>query len=190
MQVTNLDRAPARVEVAAGAARLCSARRSSILLLAAAVILLNAFGNLSLTWGLQQLSERLATNPAGYASAMLHPFVALGVAMLILWLLTRMALMSWADLSFVLPVTSLGYILAAVLGRIFLAENVSGQHWLGILLIFAGAALVGSSRHLKSAEATGPRRQTRGRTSADLGAGRESVVREFLKSARPEGEVR
>ena len=38
-------------------------------------------------------------------------FVAGGIGLLILWLLTRMALISWADLSFVLPVTSIGYVL-------------------------------------------------------------------------------
>ena len=57
-----------------------------------------------------------------------------------------MALLSWADLSFVLPLTSLGYVLAAVLGRVFLNEAVTPGHWLGTLLIFAGTLLVGSTQ--------------------------------------------
>ena len=76
---------------------------------------------------------------------MLNPFVALGIVLLILWVLTRMALLSWADLSFVLPLTGVGYILAALLGRVFLNESVSGAHWLGAFLIFAGTAVVGST---------------------------------------------
>ena len=51
--------------------------------------------------------------------------VLLGVSLLILWLLSRMALMSWADLSFVLPITSIGYVLSALVGKFFLAENIS-----------------------------------------------------------------
>ena len=43
---------------------------------------------------------------------MLNPFVAMGIAALILALLTRMALLSLADLSFVLPVTAIGYVIA------------------------------------------------------------------------------
>jgi uncharacterized membrane protein len=74
---------------------------------------------------------------------MINPFIAVGIALLVLWLLTRMTLMSWADLSFVLPVTSTGYLLAAFLGRIFLHETVSGERWLGTILIFIGAMLVG-----------------------------------------------
>jgi uncharacterized membrane protein len=64
---------------------------------------------------------------------------------MILALLTRMALLSLADLSFVLPVTAVGYILAALLGKVFLHELVTPQRWLGTVLIFAGAMLVGST---------------------------------------------
>ena len=43
---------------------------------------------------------------------MLHPGIAAGVAMLILALLVRLALLSLADLSFILPMTAIGYVLA------------------------------------------------------------------------------
>lgn len=76
---------------------------------------------------------------------MLNPYVALGIVLLILWLLTRMALLSWADLSFVLPLTGVGYVLAAVFGKLFLNESITSFHWLGTLLIFAGTAMVGST---------------------------------------------
>jgi uncharacterized membrane protein len=106
---------------------------------------LKSVGNSSMAWGMKQVSERISMNPAIYLHAMLNPFVALGIAALILALLTRMALFSVADLSFVLPVTALGYVIAVYLGKVFLHETVSRQRWLGALLIFAGAALVGST---------------------------------------------
>jgi uncharacterized membrane protein len=117
----------------------------------ATVILLNVFGNLTLTWGLRHVAQRLGANPVDYVHAMLNPFVAAGIAMLILWLLTRMALMSWADLSFVLPVTAVGYVLNEALAHAVLHEAVSFQRWLGTLLIFAGALLVGSTSRERAA---------------------------------------
>ncbi len=106
---------------------------------------LKAVGNSAMAWGMKEVPERMSMNPALYLRAMLDPFVALGVAALILALLTRMALLSLADLSFVLPVTAVGYVIAVFLGKVFLHEAVSAQRWLGTLLIFAGAALVGST---------------------------------------------
>jgi uncharacterized membrane protein len=114
-------------------------------LLVAAVIVLNATGNLSLAWGMRHISLVLSWNPVDYVRAMLNPYVALGIGLLIMWLLTRMALLSWADLSFILPMTGLGYILAAVLGVWFLGETVSRARWTGVCLIFVGTAFVGAT---------------------------------------------
>ena len=121
-------------------------RKARTLLLVVLVIFFNALGNLSLAWGMKHVSEALGINPLSYLRAMLHPAVASGILLLILWLLTRMALLSWADLSFVLPLTSLGYVLAAVLGKMFLNEAVTPRHWIGTGLIFAGTLLVGSTQ--------------------------------------------
>ncbi len=110
-----------------------------------AVVLFNAVGNLSLAWGMRHVPEVMALNPLGYIRAMLNPYVAFGIGLLVCWLLSRMTLLSWADLSFVLPLTGLGYILAAVFGKFFLRESVTPAHWLGTILIFAGTALVGST---------------------------------------------
>ena len=110
-----------------------------------AVVIANAFGNLSLAWGMRHAEETVGLDPAAYIRVMMNPGVALGIVLLILWLLLRMTLLSWADLSFVLPLTSLGYVLAAVLGVGFLSETVTPVHWLGTLLIFAGTLLVGTT---------------------------------------------
>lgn len=110
-------------------------------------IALKAVGNLSLAWGMKHFPVAMSASPLPYLRAMLNPFVALGVAALVLALLTRMALLSLADLSFVLPVTAVGYIIATFLGKTFLHENVTPARWTGTVLIVAGAALVGSGAH-------------------------------------------
>src|ERR1700689_3957827 len=107
-------------------------------------IALKAVGNLSLAWGMKHWPAAGA-NPLSYIRAMLDPFVAVGVISLIVALLVRMVLLSLADLSFVLPVTAVGYVIAAFLGKVVLNEVVTGRRWAGTILIFIGAALVGST---------------------------------------------
>ncbi len=77
--------------------------------------------------------------------AMLNPLVAWASRALILALLTRMALLSLADLSFVLPVTAIGYVISVFIGKLFLHETITHQRWLGTMLIFSGAVLVGTT---------------------------------------------
>jgi len=114
-------------------------------LFAAIVVLSNAFGNFSLKWGMDRQAA-LTLSPLDYIRAILSPWVMLGISLLILWLLTRMALLSWADLSYVLPVTSLGYVANALMGRFFLSEQITPQRWAGTLLIVGGTVLVGMGR--------------------------------------------
>jgi uncharacterized membrane protein len=122
--------------------------KSTVLKTYSAVVLflaLRAIGNSAMAWGMRQVPEQMSMNPALYLRAMANPFVALGIVALILALLSRMALFSIADLSYVLPVTAVGYVIAVFLGKVFLHETVTHQRWLGTLLIFGGAALVGST---------------------------------------------
>ncbi len=107
-------------------------------LCAAVVILSNLFGNYFLKLGM----PADLPSPLAYITVLFRPYVALGVALLILWLLSRMTLLSWADLSYVLPVTSIGYVLVALAGRVLLHEHIPLTRWCGIALIVAGVALV------------------------------------------------
>jgi drug/metabolite transporter (DMT)-like permease len=106
-----------------------------------------AIGNLGIAVGAKRFPQTLGLDPLAYLRAMADPVLAGGIILLILALLVRMALLSRADLSFVLPVTAVGYVFATVLGKFVLGEHVSGARWVGTLLIVAGAALVGSDHH-------------------------------------------
>jgi drug/metabolite transporter (DMT)-like permease len=106
----------------------------------AIVVLSNALGNFALAWGMR---GRVTPTALDYLAAIFNPWVMLGITLLIVWLLSRMALLSWADLSYVITVTSLGYVASAVLGRFFLGEQISMTRWVGTALIVAGTILVG-----------------------------------------------
>ncbi len=111
------------------------------------VILSSVIGNFALAWGMRRVSPDALHSPLGYITVLFDPWVALGVGMLILWLLSQMALLSWADLSYVLPVTSVGYVLTAVTAWLFLNEQISPARWAGVTLIMAGVAFVGRTEH-------------------------------------------
>ena len=113
------------------------------------IILSNAFGNLFLALGMRQSPDVSA--PMEFIRAIFQPQVFLGITLLILWLLSRMAMLSWADLTYVLPVTALGYVINAILGRMFLSEVISGPRWAGTILIVAGTVLVGLGPERKRA---------------------------------------
>jgi drug/metabolite transporter (DMT)-like permease len=102
------------------------------------VVFTNVFGNFFMKRG---MPAELGS-PIQYVTVLFQPWVALGVVLLMLWTASRMALLSWADLSYVLPVTSVGYVLVALAGRMLLHEQITPKRWMGILLIMTGVALV------------------------------------------------
>jgi uncharacterized membrane protein len=111
----------------------------------AIVVFGNVVGNSFLSYGVKNHGSTLGSSALEYVSVIFNPYVAAGICLLIVWTLARMALLSWADLSYVLPVTSIGYVLIAIIGRVFLGEQVNARRWVGTVLIMVGTALVGST---------------------------------------------
>jgi uncharacterized membrane protein len=114
-----------------------------IKLLTLFVVVTNVLGNFSMSWGMKHQTADLGLSPLTYIRLIFTPWVLLGTVLLILWLLSRMTLLGWADLSYVLPVTSIGYVASAVLGKVFFGEQVTWQRWLGTLFIVIGIVFVG-----------------------------------------------
>jgi len=77
--------------------------------------------------------------------AMTDGWVLAGVMLLLVFFVAHAIVLSWADLSYVLLVTALGYVLVAVLSREFLGETISALRWAGTVVITAGVMLVGST---------------------------------------------
>ena len=70
------------------------------------------------------------------------PQILLGIALLIGFFSSYLASLSWADLTFVLPATSIGNVIVALLARFWKHEHISPMRWLGILLITAAVGFV------------------------------------------------
>jgi len=113
------------------------------------VVLANALGNTLLGRGMREVGDISSYSPVDLftsgVAAMANPWVLSGVALLIVFFVAHALVLSWADLSYVLLVTAIGYVLVAALSYLFLDEQISTQRWLGTLVITAGVALVGST---------------------------------------------
>ena len=115
-------------------------------LLAIIVVLTNVFGDVSLSRGMRHQGAELGFSLLPYIRLLFSPWVLLGTTLLVFWLLSRMTLLGWADLSYVLPVTSASYALTVLAGWYFFTEKVSWQHWMGTLMIMIGVTVVGLTR--------------------------------------------
>jgi drug/metabolite transporter (DMT)-like permease len=104
--------------------------RAKTALFTSFVVVANVCGNAVVGWGIKREH---------------FPAIAAGVLLLIAYTLARMALLSWADLSWVVPVTAIGYALNVLAGSVFLDEHVSALRWGGTFFIVCGTALVTST---------------------------------------------
>jgi hypothetical protein len=69
----------------------------------------------------------------------------LGIGLLAVSFFSLLALLSWADVSFVIPASALSYVAGALGAKLLLGEHVTPLRWAGILLVTAGVALVSLS---------------------------------------------
>jgi drug/metabolite transporter (DMT)-like permease len=105
------------------------------------VIISNVLGNVSLSHGMKQVGRIVSASPLDYLRALQNPWTLLGICVLVIWILTDLALLSRADLSFVLPVTASAYVLVALGGHFLLHDHISWERWTGIVLITLGVVL-------------------------------------------------
>jgi transporter family protein len=114
-------------------------------ILTALVIASNVIGNVLLSHGMQQVGQIISPSPLDYARAFVNPWAVSGIAILMLWMVLDLALLSRADLTYVLPMTASAYVLIAIAGYFLLNERIHGIRWLAIVIISIGAALAGET---------------------------------------------
>jgi drug/metabolite transporter (DMT)-like permease len=93
-------------------------------------------------------AEILRVIKAGISNA----FVLLGVFFEAVFFGCLLFLMAREDLSFLWPLTALGFVLTTLAAVMFLGEKVSAVRWTGVTLIVLGAGLISYSEHAKPAK--------------------------------------
>ncbi len=107
-----------------------------------AVVVFGATGDTFLARGMKQVGSIDVHHLSQLLPALTNPWVLMGIFSLLAFMWSYMTALSFADLTFVLPATAVGYVVMALLGRFWLHEHISPLRWLGIALIVAGVGLV------------------------------------------------
>jgi drug/metabolite transporter (DMT)-like permease len=115
-------------------------------------------GDSLLSYGMKQVGNISLHNIHSLFFAMANAWVALGIVLLLGFFAAYMTALSWADLTYVLPASSLGYVLLAFIAKFLLHERVSLTRWAGIALVSAGVGFVTTGPELTRRP---PRRQAR-----------------------------
>jgi drug/metabolite transporter (DMT)-like permease len=114
--------------------------------LLAPIVFFAASGNVLLGKGMKQFGHFRGWPPsalmASFARVFTSGWIWLGIGSLLVFLVTFMVVLSWADYSFVMPVSAASYALVPLMSRYFLGEKVSSLRWTGVALICTGVALV------------------------------------------------
>ena len=116
------------------------------------VALTAPFGDTLLAVGMKRLGPVSLAHPGLLLHAVATPYVAAGIVMLIGFFASYTAALSWADLTFVLPATSIGNVIIALLSRFWLHEQISPSRWLGIVLITLGVGFVANGKSYTDTE--------------------------------------
>ncbi len=106
------------------------------------IVLSNTFGNYLLAIGMERLPDFFAVPLGSYILKFATNWhVLAGMMLLALWMTAQLTIFTWADISYVLPVTASSYIVTALLGKFALHEEISAGRWVGIVVIAIGSML-------------------------------------------------
>ena len=111
-------------------------------LVLAGVAVFAVTGDSLVSRGMKQVGSISLHHLSSIILVVFRPEVALGVLFLLAFFGCYIAALSWADLTYVLPTTSVSFILLTLVARFVLHENVSPARWLGVVLISVGVGFV------------------------------------------------
>ena len=115
-------------------------------LLLAILSLCGALGDVCLAKGMKQVGALPTLRPGALlvlgSKMARNGAVLLGLLSMIAGFLTFLVVLSWADLSFIVPATSLHFVLATLGAKWILQEHISRVRWFGTILVGLGVALL------------------------------------------------
>ena len=121
------------------------------LLLLSVIVVAGTGGELCVTRSMKQIGEVTDFRPAALARfifrALTVGWMWMGIAMMALAFFALLTTLSFENVSFVVPVTALGYAAGAVGAVLFLRERISAQRWIGVFIVCIGVTIVLFSRH-------------------------------------------
>jgi drug/metabolite transporter (DMT)-like permease len=117
-----------------------------VAILIALVVLGGSAGDLFITKGMKQLGE-ISTLHLGQllriaGRAITNRYFLTGLFFMAISYFSFLGALRLADLSLVLPATSISFVITTIGARVFLKETISPIRWAGILLVCVGVAMI------------------------------------------------
>ena len=120
-----------------------------MILFIAVVVFAGTAGDLSVSHAMKKIGHVETLRPTSIWNVMLRAFrmgwLWIGIGLMALSFFLLLALLSWADVSIVVPATALSYVTAAFGAKYLLHEKVAPLRWAGVVLVCAGVALLSLS---------------------------------------------
>lgn len=111
----------------------------------AVIVLTDSAGDVLLTKGMKQVGEistiKLRELLSIARKVLGNKNFLSAIFFLCVTFVSFLTILSWADLSFVFPATSLVYVISTLGAKFILRERVSFQRWAGTFLVCIGVAL-------------------------------------------------
>ena len=101
-----------------------------------------AVGEAFIAKGMKQMGD---ASLLGFWKSIPHfanPWVIAGVVLTTVFFVLFSWSLSWADLSYVQPLTALSFVFGVLIARVWLGETVTWWRWVGVVVIIAGVTLV------------------------------------------------
>ena len=110
------------------------------------IVVAGTAGELCVSRAMKAIGEVHDFRPAALVKVFLRAlrvkWMWIGVGLMAVGFFSLLAILSFENVSFVVPVTALSYVAGALGGRFFLGERVNWRRWTGILLVCVGVTLV------------------------------------------------
>jgi len=119
---------------------------TKILAILIAGLVCEAIGVVFLSKGLKQIGEVKQVNAAEIwrivKAGGTNPSILLGVALEAAFFVALLVLLSRSDVSFIWPLTAMGFVLTTLTAKFVLQEEIPPLRWLGVLFIMLGAGII------------------------------------------------
>jgi drug/metabolite transporter (DMT)-like permease len=114
------------------------------------IVVAGTGGELCVSRAMKSIGEVHDFSPKSIVNFVLQslrlPWMWMGIALMTLGFFSLLAILSFLEVSFVVPVSALSYAAGAFGAKTFLSERISKNRWMGIAVVCLGVSIVWWSR--------------------------------------------
>jgi drug/metabolite transporter (DMT)-like permease len=110
------------------------------------IVVAGQLGDISLSLAMKTVGEIKRFTPSNVLRFIGRAFrvkwMWIGVGLMAVAFFSLLALLSWANVSLVVPATAASYAVGAMGAQFLLGEHVNRERWIGVIIVCLGVALV------------------------------------------------